>query len=253
MKTASERLDVAPCELLSWDSEHFGFPVGRVVGDTLTQLTAGAIDDWCVDQGIRCLYFLADPGDAETALVAAEHGYRVTDVRVTVRRSTDGVDRLPLAGPSTMVIREASERDLMDLRSLAARSHGGTRFYFDGRFPRERCDALYQAWVEQGLRDPDRGLLAAVVNDRSVGYMVYSRVVTAGEGRGELGAVDEHHQGQGIGLALHVQMIRQLAERGAVTHRGVLSLRNVPVIRLHERLGFVTDTVAVWHHKWYDR
>jgi hypothetical protein len=32
----------------------------------------------------------------------------------------------------------------------------------------------------------------------------------------------------------------------------ILSARNVPSIRLHERVGFLTERVQVWHHKWYD-
>jgi GNAT superfamily N-acetyltransferase len=237
--------------LLDWDSEHFGFPIGRVADDKLTEQRAKAIDDWCVDHGIRCLYFLADPVDAGTALVAASRGYRVVDVRVTVRHSMDGVQQLPATGPETMTIREASEGDLEDLRCLAARSHHGTRFYFDGRFPRERCDALYEAWVERGHRDPDRVLLAAVVDEEPVGYIVFSRLIAGGEGHGELAAVDARHRGKRIGLALHVHMLRLLSGWGAVRHRGELSLRNLAVIRLHERLGFLTDKVEVWHHKWY--
>ncbi len=175
-------------------------------------------------------------------------GYRPGGGRL---RSMQGVAQLPATGPESMEIREAGERDLDHLRELAARSHTGSRFYFDGGFERDRCDALYQAWVEQGLRDPERGLLVALVDGDPVGYMVFSAVVAGGEGRGELGAVDERHRGEGIGLALHVSMFRLLVRRGAVTHRGVLSARNLPVIRLHERLRFQTENVEAWHHKWY--
>ena len=65
--------------------------------------------------------------------------------------------------------------------------------------------------------------------------------VVDGEGRGELGAVDERHRGRGIGRALHVAMFRVLVERGSLVHRGILSARNRPIVRLHERLGFTLD------------
>jgi dTDP-4-amino-4,6-dideoxy-D-galactose acyltransferase len=240
----------APCSLLEWDSRHFGFPIGQVAGQTLTPQSAEAVDDWCVDQGIRCLYLLADADDAETAEVAASRGYREVDVRVTARRSMEGLAELPLRGPETMEIRDAGERELDQLLVLAGRSHHGSRFYADGAFPRERCDALYRAWVERGFRDPERGLLVAVADGEPAGYSVFSPVVE-GEGHGELVAVHERYQGQGIGWALHVTMFRRLVERGSVTHRGVLSGHNVPIVRLHERLGFTMERVQVWHHKWY--
>jgi len=31
----------------------------------------------------------------------------------------------------------------------------------------------------------------------------------------------------------------------------VLSHRNLDNVRLHEKLGFLTDEIQVWHHKWY--
>src|SRR6266511_5955123 len=106
MARANEATETLPCELLDWDSEHFGFPIGRVVGSTLTPQLAEAIDDWCSDQGIRCLYLLADAGDADTARVAAGNDFRVVDVRVTVRRSMQGVAELPVTAAETVAVRE---------------------------------------------------------------------------------------------------------------------------------------------------
>jgi GNAT superfamily N-acetyltransferase len=248
------QLDARPsCELLEWDSEHFGFPIARVSAETLTTESAEAIDEWCIDQGVRCLYFLADAEDVPTAQIAASHGYRAVDLRATVGRSTEGVPRLPSSGPGKIEIREAREGDLNRLRELAAISHRHTRFYLDGSFPPERCDALYEAWVERGFRDPQWWLLVALVEREPVGYMVFSKGGARGEGHGELGAVDERHRGKGISRALHISMLRLLAERGVTSHRCPLSARNLAVIRLHERLGFITEKVEVWHHKWFGR
>lgn len=251
MASASEEAETLPCELLEWDSEHFGFPIGRVAGDTLTPDGAEAIDDWCVDQGIRCLYFLAPAEDADTARIAADHGFRVVDLRVTIRRSLEGVAQLPSAAPRTMEVREATDGDLDYLRGLAARSHQGSRFYFDGGFTRERCDALYRAWIERGFRDPDRMLRVPVVDGEPAGYHLLAPLDVERVGRGELVAVDERHRGRGVGLALHVSSLRLLAARGAVAHRGVQNARSLATTRLHERLGFLTEKVEVWHHKWY--
>jgi RimJ/RimL family protein N-acetyltransferase len=241
----------APCELLDWDSSHFGFRVASVLGNSLTEESAGEIDDWCGEQGVRCLYLLADVDDRATAEIAAGHGYLEADVRVTMTRPMEGVEELPLGGPETMEIREATEDELDPLLDLAERSHLTSRFYADPGFPRERSDALYRAWLERGFRHPDRGLLVALVDGEPAGYMVYRLLVIDGEGHGELGAVDERFRRQGIARAMHVAMFQLLAGRGSVIHRGVLSGHNPPIIRLHERLGFETDKREVWHHKWF--
>jgi len=250
MAGASDALTTSPCELLEWDSEHFGFPIARLSGDALTEEGAEAVDDWCRDAGVRCLYFCVDPADAESARVAANHGFRVVDVRAIVRRSYEGLLELP-AGSEALTVREATETDLRFARELAARSHHTSRFYFDGNFPRGRCDALYEAWVELGSRDPERRLWIGVVNGEPVGYMVAAPLGPEREGDGQLVAIHERYRGKGLGRALHFGQYRDYAARGALTQRGAISLRNLVNIRLHERLGFVTDEVQAWHHKWF--
>jgi ribosomal protein S18 acetylase RimI-like enzyme len=241
----------APCELLGWDSDLFGFPVARVRGQGLDRDSAAAVDAWCAEAGVRCLYLLLDAGDLASAEVAAGHGFREVDRRATFRRSMEGAAQLSVGGPAGMEIRDAEEPELDRLMALAGRSHRSSRFYSDGGFPVERCDALYRAWVERGFSDPEWGLLAALVDGEPAGYMVHSGVVD-GEGHGELGAVDARYRGQGIGRALHVAMFHVLMERGSRTHRGILSAANRPIVRLHERLGFSLDATEVWHHKWYE-
>jgi ribosomal protein S18 acetylase RimI-like enzyme len=251
MAGVSEAAGTVSCELLDWDSEHFGFPIARVREERLTARGAGEVDAWCRERGVRCLYLATDAEDAETARVAGGHGFRVVDTRLVVRRSLEGIDTLPAGGPESFEMREATEADLPYLRDLAGRSHRVTRFYFDEGFPRERCDALYETWVERGHRDPERGLLVPLVDGEPAGYMVLAPLGRDRESHGELVAVDERHRGKGVGHALHVEAYRLLASRGARTHRGVHNVRSLAAIRLHERLGFRTEEVAVWHHKWY--
>jgi RimJ/RimL family protein N-acetyltransferase len=250
MAEASDALTTAPCELLEWDSEHFGFPVAQVIPTELTEEAAAAADQWCRDAGVRCLYLCTDVADAASARIAAGSGFRVVDARVIARRPHEGL--LDLApGPSELTGRQATESDLAFARDLAARSHRTSRFYFDGNFPRDRCDALDEAWVERAHRDPERRLLIGVVEGEPVGYLAGAPLDADGEANGELVAIEERHRGKGFGLALHFVYYRDLGERGARSQRAAMSLRNLANIRLHERLGYVTDTAEVWHHKWY--
>jgi ribosomal protein S18 acetylase RimI-like enzyme len=242
----------APCRLLDWDSEHFGFPIARVAGATLTARGAEAVDRWCLERGIRCLYFLADAADADSARVAAARNYRALDARITIRHSLERVEELPSFGPEGITVREASEADLGFARLLAARSHHGSRFYFDGGFPADRCDALYEAWVERGFRDPARTVRVPEVDGEPVGYHVTGPLGPEREGRGELLAIEERWRRHGVAMALTVAGLRSLAERGATTYSATLSGRNVRAIRKYERLGSLTERVELWHHKWFE-
>ena len=188
-----------------------------------------AVDESCRERGIRCVYLCTDAADAETPRVAAANGFRVVDVLVISRRSYEGLFDLP-SGPAALTVREATGDDLEFARDLAARSHHTSRFYFDGNFPRDRCDALYEAWVERGHRDPERRLLIGVVGGEPVGYMICAPLGPEGEGHGELIAIEQRHRGKGFGRALHFGEYRDFAKRGARTHRGVMSTGNIASI-----------------------
>lgn len=217
-------------------------------GGRLDDQRADAIDRRCLESGIRCLYFLAD-ADAATARAAALHGYREVDVRVTLRHGLEGLGEQSRDSP--VAIREATERDLPELCALAARSHHNTRFYLDGGFPRDRCDALYASWVERGIEDPERTVLIPEMPGGPAGYEVVRHPDSEGTGRLELIAVTEDHSGRGLGRALLLSSLRLVADREGTAAVTVTQRRNEASISAHESVGFQIHRSEVWYHKWY--
>ena len=241
-----------PCELLEWDSQHFGFPIARVLGSSLDCDAAGRVDEWCRANQVRCIYLLADAKDADTSRVAAESGFREVDGRLVIRTALQGLAEPHLGGLAGMEVREAAEADLGQLREIASVSHRGSRFFFDTGFPDARCAALYEAWIDRGFVDPDRTLWVATLDGVPAGYHVIGPAAPDGIRRLELLAVDPNRHGRGIGTALILSTMGALRGEGAEETWTILSPRNLPSIRLHERVGFLTERVQVWHHKWYD-
>jgi dTDP-4-amino-4,6-dideoxy-D-galactose acyltransferase len=180
-----------PCEVLPWDSGFFGCRVGRVLAGRLDRAGLAAVDSWCREQAIDCLYFLADSEDPATAALAEEGGFRLVDLRVTLERpltpdpspipspppgegrpfasqprdsassdvppSPGGREGMGEAGQGGEgpLLRPASLEDIPQLRRIAARSHRDSRFYADPHFPRSRCDELYATWIEKSCRGMD--------------------------------------------------------------------------------------------------
>jgi dTDP-4-amino-4,6-dideoxy-D-galactose acyltransferase len=239
----------AACELLEWDGDFFGFPVARVREPALDPETAGSIDEWCAQYGVRCLYLLLDADDRGSARVAAAHDYRLVDVRVTLRHDLD-----PVPAPDPDVpIREAELRDLGALTALAARSHRDSRFYHDDGFPRERCDALYATWIEQAVHDPHRWVGVREVEGRAVGYQAVRPPDNAGVAAMEILAVDESHRREGIGRNLLFAGLRWGSSAGAIAVETATQERNRVSVETHLALGFVCTRRDAWHHKWYGR
>ena len=239
----------APCDLLAWDSEFFGFPVARVRGSALDRDSAAAVDAWCTERGVRCVYLLLDADDEESAHAAGANGYRLVDVRLTLRH--DLVD-VPEADPE-IPIRQAEPGDLPALTALAARSHHDSRFYSDGGFSRERCDALYATWIADAVPDPDRWVGVREVDGTAVGYQVVRPPDEHRVAVMEMLAVDESHRRAGIGRNLLTAGLRWGRSVGAVAVETATQERNRTSFETHLALGFACTKREAWHHKWFGR
>ncbi len=253
-------------------------------GGRLAPETLAAIERWVAREGIECLYFLADPGDPETAPLAEESGFRLVDLRVTLERRLGGsggdkaaaAAAVSSAGPPAAAVpagdtdvaaagepekttrppvpvRPAAAADLPRLRRIAAASHRDSRFYHDRHFDRRRCDALYAGWIETSCADPAGVVLVAAAADPAgppAGY-VTGTIGEDGEGRIGLFAVAADARGRGVGGALIAAVLDWFAGRGADPVSVVTQGRNVRAQRLYQRFGMRTRSVEPWFHRWW--
>ena len=148
--------------------------------------------------------------------------------------------------------RGEAPRRARHLRELAARSHRGTRFYFDGGFPTERCDALYEAWIERGFRDPDRRIRVAAI-DGDAGRLPGGG--TPGDGCGSAARAARHddpHQRAAASPGPVLSAMRHARERGRRRRGRSSAPATSPRSRLTCASASWHERVEVWHHKWYD-
>jgi ribosomal protein S18 acetylase RimI-like enzyme len=242
--------DPAICRFLSWDTEFFGFRIGQAtVGRLGAAEEMASILEWVDAENIRCLYFLAESDSPETVRSLELNGFELSDIRLemTYRCSADDA-----AEEDVSYIRSAREADVPALCAIARKSYGDSRFYNDPRFPRERCAALYETWVQrsclEGFADV---VLVAEFEGRPVGYSTYS-VRDTGEGQIELLAVDSIAKGRGVGNALIRAALVQLARRGVPTVKTATQGRNIPALRTLQGAGFRIVLAQLWYHRWFD-
>lgn len=236
--------DASPARLLEWDSEFFGFRIARLASDLLTKDLVGRVFEWCKDNDIRCLYFRSVPDNPETILLAEQHGFHQVDVRVVLDRQLGDV-----ALAQVSKIRSWKPADLPRLKEIAAASHRDSRFYFDHRFGQERCEALYQTWIERSCEGFAQHVLIAQFHDQPVGYLTCH---LTGDKIGSIGlmAVAEKAQGQGLGKDLVKASLSWFADQGATHVRVVTQGRNIAAQRLYQACGFRTCAVHLWYHWW---
>jgi len=235
------------CEYLEWDSQFFGRRIARANISCLTEKSVDEIDDWCRLHEIDCLYFLASSTDLRTARLAQDNMFRFVDIRVTLDLHVETARSDDLS-PSK--VRNAVERDIPALRSLARSAHRDSRFYYDGNFPHSQCNQLYETWIERSCRGWAKNVLVAGTRENPQGYLT-CHLPNPQVGQIGLLGVGESARGKGIGLDLVSCAGRWFAQEGVEKISVVTQGRNVRAQRLYQRCGFVTRSVELWFHRWF--
>lgn len=238
----------ADCRYLEWDSSFFGRRIGRITGPRLTRIAADRAREWVGRESIECLYYLADSADAESVRAAEDVGFRLVDVRVTLSRALAPDEWSPTDTPPDE-IGPFTPEDVPALRSIARTSHRDTRFYYDPHFPRERCDALYERWIEKSCAGHADAVLVARAQGHPVGYVACH---LGPDDTGQIGliALDATTRGQGLGERLVRASLCWFAGNEARRTTVATQGRNIHGLRLYEKLGFRTDSVQLWYHLW---
>lgn len=239
-----------PLTLCPWDTAFFGLPIARLGTARLTPELMRPIREWCDAQRVRCLYFLADADDRQTVRLAEEHGFTFVDVRVTFERPGNAPAANPTL-PAGACVRTAQADDIPALQAIARVSHRDSRFYFDGRFPVERCDALYATWIERSCHGLADQVFVGQCDGQVAGYTTVKQTAPETAEIGLVG-VAAPAQGRGLGPALIRAAVEWSAARGVARIVVVTQGRNRAAQRLYQRCGFLTHLSQLWYHRWFD-
>lgn len=239
------------CELLHWDTEHFGVRVARVRAHRLDPSSVDEALAWAASRQIACLYLLADSSHPETLRLAASRGFRFVDVRITLGRRLDNLP--PDPAPPGIVLRPAVTDDEAALVALAAASHDDTRFYADGRFDPGAVESLYRTWMRGSLdgRMADF-VFVAEATGQPLGYIAGRTSREKAVGSIELVGVSAPGRRVGVGRALVNAASSHFQRAGLSSTSVVTQGRNVPAQRLYQACGFRTELVQLWYHRWAD-
>jgi GNAT superfamily N-acetyltransferase len=211
---------------LPWDSEFFGFPVGTVEGSAESHEL----------QAFECVYWLADLDDERPAAL----GFVQIDERITLERTP-----IESGGAVSPCSAFTGGRCPPALVHTARTAHTDSRFFQDGRFPRERCEDLFQRWLERDFAENlawtiDRG-------GEPAGYITLA-VTADATSIGLLGVV-EGHRGRGLAKALVSQAIAHSASLGRPC-RVVTQGRNSAAMAVYASMGFAEVQRQTWWHRW---
>ncbi len=238
--------NIDDCDLLEWDSAFFARRIARVRSETMTPALLDSIALQAQRDKLDCVYFLADPHHSSGIALAESNDFRLVDVRLTLDAQTPNAGH-PAVAPA---LRSATPSDAKTLRAMARINHTDSRFYHDGSFSRERCDALYEEWIDKSLDGWADAVLIAEVDGQAMGYITCSRRSAQAGQIGLLG-VDQSARGTGVGGRLVRGALDWFMSQGCRTATVVTQGRNVAAQRLYQKYGFRTCETRLWFHRWF--
>ena len=230
-------------QVLDWDSQWFGFPIGRVDVEVLTPAAAVEVDAWASAQGLRCVYVYADrPCEFPLA------GFEPMDVRVEYE-----IDPVPLATGAEEETEPLRPMELESVCEMARHSFTGTRFFRDKRFPLGRVRELYAEWVRKDIVHGNPGCLVARKSGELAGF-VTGRLDSKDATTGVIGliGVAEGHRGCGLGKRLLGAVCRAFVVAGTKRMRVVTQETNGAACHLYEGAGGRVVSRGYWIHRWLD-
>jgi len=227
---------------LHWDTEFFGFPIGRVCPDTDDFAAAAAEADGL---GYRCTYLLVEGGRGRSLLDAQTAGFVTVSTRVELQIRALAPE-LCLDGRSGAARPAEPEADLEWARELARTRFGLSRFYTDPGFGHDRAGRLFEAWVDRGFADPERHV---IVLDDAGGFVICGSDPSGGEGVIDLIATAGAPPGGG-GAVLIAAAHRWFLNQGLQTASVVTQSENIAALRLYEKAGYRTRSFGYWLHRW---
>lgn len=242
---------------LAWDSDFFGFPIGRLEPllhplkravsergiSILTALVKNAVDE-ARARGFQQLTAGADPADAMSIAALEEVGFRLKDTLNYHLFDLARIDLTPIAPAAGVQVRFAEDQDgpaleELTLKSFGSREYIANRFNSDAQYPPEKTGELYRIWIRKSLEGQRaQGVLVAEHQGKIVAYLTAvvpgQDQIARGTGAGEtaLGAVDPDYHRLGLFRLLHKQLLIWFKEkhglkygetRTAITTRGVNS------------------------------
>lgn len=235
--------------ILHWDTNFFGFKTATLHALRLNEDIVKYALDYCKNEDGDVLYYLSDCHDPLSVKLAEKYRFHFTDIRLTFGINLGG--HVPQKIGNGFTIRECLLKDITELKKIAGKSYGDSRYYFDQHYSRGICEKFYSDWIEKSYKGFADKVFVAEMEGKAVGYITCDIENNRRNGRISLVGVDESAAGKGIGPSLVYSALNWFYKEKIPKVRVVTQGRNYGAQRLYQKCGFRIVLTQLWYHKWF--
>ncbi len=260
-------LGVLTAQKSAFDTEHFGFGVGKVgainVSDNLSDkdvflakhMLLEECSPWMRNVGVQCLISRVSYGDYMGVLAHEKNGFRLADILVTFQLDLQSTNRTIGSQNNKCVnirpVQFGEEDILMDIARCAFKHD---HFHRDYRFPQQKSDELFSKWIYNCCHGLVDFVLVAVVKNQLSGFIACKIKNTKNGKHGiiDLIAVSTSYRCNGIGGSLVAESVSVFHDLGVKSVSVGTQANNVGAVLIYEKSGFRFAQSKLTFHKWLE-
>lgn len=180
-------------------------------------------------------------GKTDILLSAQRLGFSVIEVNVNLGHQMKDVliPKLFLRYEKDISYHDAAEEEIGNILSIIEQGEMFVtdKIAKDPFFGKEKSGHRYRCWCEQVLEN-NASVVVCQYRNENIGFEVYTRNLKTNKATNIVGGVFPKHTGGGLGFApLWVELLHQ-KEAGIKSVVTSVSSNNIPVLKLHELLGY---------------
>ena len=241
------------CEILPWDTEFFNYRIAHIISNHINPENIKSILHWCESNRVDCLYFLTETEDLTSIRTAEDNKFRLVQIRVTLTK--DLRNRKNINNKRNehhqLTTRPATPRDAQELSQIGKNIFTYARFYSDPCFPTEKSQQLYETWTRKSVEGYADQVIILKSPNQILGFVTCRVDKDKKLGKIELIGLRSEAQGHNLGKELMQSSLdwfsSQGLEKASITTQG----QNIAMQRLAQRIGFETETMQLYYHKWF--
>lgn len=235
-------------EILSWDSNYFGFGVASITREKCSFEELTGILNGLKNKNIRLVYWPSDPEDNASRKAAERAGGFLADRKTIFYRALQDFMETP-DGNSSLISEYQQDTPTDELVNLGILSGKYSRYKIDTNFTNNQFEGLYKLWVINSVNKKAADIVfVSYLNDK------ITAMVTA-QKKGDTGiigliAVDSVMQGKNLGTLLVNKTLAWSKQQGCSSARVVTQLENKAACRLYEKCGYTIEKIQNFYHFW---
>lgn len=222
-------------EFLPWDSENFGFKVGRFTITGVSNFKAESLYEVMSANDYELIY-LVSPMKLDLD--------EFCDHKLTYQKKHEKRNPEVNAHIHSYKGKQLTE----SLLNLSLESGKHSRYHIDSKFPQDKFQFLYKKWIENSLlTDYATNVLVYEKEDKPVGLLTY-KITDCQSSIGIIATAPEY-QGQGIGSSL-MRCYETLLPESVNTMEVVTQGVNHSARNFYEKFGYTIAESCYVYHIW---